>query len=297
MIAPSNNAGDDQVFGLAAMWPHPCHGYLSTLMEAACCTHPCLRKDTLALWHVGTMTDCVCSTTCLQLTPPATGVEVAAIQWLGGVPRGTKWGALRLFNSISRSCHSGMLSLWIELTQDVPFIEVVLGSAEPETANTRQMHHPLPAMKPPHDIAAVLNQHLQGALEQLQWTPPATFTPTSQQSMPQHSTCLKGSLLSAALGVPPSSRAEDPLSLEGTGLAIPDLMATSSQTSPAKVTPQHIPSTIQVSHSPSPHPMSKTLDVAQYLSPVCQSQPPPGSNPTDLPNDVLWLQGEMNARP
>ena len=29
----------------------------------------------------------------LWLAPPATSLEVAAKQWLGGVPRGTKWGA------------------------------------------------------------------------------------------------------------------------------------------------------------------------------------------------------------
>ena len=48
--------------------------------------------------------------------------------------------------------------------------------------------HPLLAIKPPCDITAVLNPHLQGALEWLQWTSPTTSAPTSQYSMPQHST-------------------------------------------------------------------------------------------------------------
>ena len=35
MIAPSTNAGGDQVFGLATMWVHPHQGCLPTLVEAA----------------------------------------------------------------------------------------------------------------------------------------------------------------------------------------------------------------------------------------------------------------------
>ena len=148
-------------------------------------------------------------------------------------------------------------------------IEVVLGGAEPETANITQVPLCLLAIKPLCDIVAVLNQHLQGTLEWLQDTSPATSTPTSQHSMPQHSK-LKRKLPSAALGDLPSTRAEDPLGLEGMDLAVPDLMDTSSQASPAKVMLQHIPSTVWVSHSPSPHAMSKTLDVAS-ISPCPQS--------------------------
>ena len=35
MIVPNTNAGDDQVFSLAAVWVHPCQGCLSTLVKAA----------------------------------------------------------------------------------------------------------------------------------------------------------------------------------------------------------------------------------------------------------------------
>ena len=102
----------------------------------------------------------------------------------------------------------------------------------------------------------VLNLHLQRALEQLQQTSPATSAPTSQHSMP------KGKLPSVALGAPFSTRAEDPLSLEGMDSAIPDPMPISLQASLGEVMLEHIPSTVQVSHLPSPCAVSKTLDAA-----------------------------------
>ena len=127
--------------------------------------------------------------------------------------------------------------------------------------------HPPLAIKPPYGIAAFLNLHLQGALEWLQQTSLATSAPTSQHSM------LRRKPTSTALGVPSSTRAEDPLGLEGTDSAIPDLMATSSQTSPGEVTPDHIPITIQISYSPSLPAMLKTLDAAS-ISPSPQFEPP-----------------------
>ena len=147
---------------------------------------------------------------------------------------------------------------------------------------------PLPAIEPPCDITVVLNQHLKGALEWLQWTSPTTSVPASQHSMPRRKPP------SVALGALPSTRAEDPLGLEEMDLAVPDLMATSSQVSLAEVMPGHIPSIIWVSHSPSPHAIAKTQD-ATSISPSPQSQAPPRANPTDLPNEVLQLQGKMNV--
>ena len=100
-------------------------------------------------------------------------------------------------------------------------------------------------------------------------------------------------LPSAALGVLPSTRAEDPLSLEGMDLAIPTLMATSCQASPNEVMPEHIPSIIQVSHPPSLPAVSKTLGAAS-ISPSPQCQAPLRADPTDLHDEVLQMQGEMN---
>ena len=55
---------------------------------------------------------------------------------------------------------------------------------------------------------------------------------------------------SAALGALSSTRAEDPLSLEGVDLAILDPMAFSSQASLSEIMPEHITNVVQVSHSP-----------------------------------------------
>ena len=80
---------------------------------------------------------------------------------------------------------------------------------------------PTTVVEPPHDIAAAINLHIEGVLEQLQQTFPATSTPISQHSMPGRKPPM------AALGALPSTRAEDPLHLEGMDLAIPGPMATS----------------------------------------------------------------------
>ena len=122
-------------------------------------------------------------------------------------------------------------------------------------------------MEPPHDITTVLNLHLQGALEWLQQTSSVTSAPLSQHSMPGRRP------MSAAFGAPPSTQAEDLLSLEGTELAIPDPMATSSQASPGEVTLEHTPNIVQVSHCPSPPTVSKTPDAAS-ISPSPVSSPP-----------------------
>ena len=164
---------------------------------------------------------------------------------LGGLPWGLNGGLKALLFDFKE------LLLWNvvttdEPTQDLPLIEVDLSGMEPESTNTTPLPTLFLAIKPPHDIATAFNLHLQGALEWLQQTSPTTSAPISQ-----HSTSGR-KLPSAALGTLPSTRAADPLSLEGADSAIPDLMTTSSQSSPCVVMPENIPSIIQVSHSPSP---------------------------------------------
>ena len=171
---------------------------------------------------------------------------------------------------------------------DLPLIEVDLCGMEPEATNTTPVPPLFLAIEPLHHITVAFNLHLQGALEQLQWTSPTTSAPISQHSMPGRKPP------SVTLGAPLSTRAADPLSLEGTDLAIPDLMATSSQASPHAFIPENIPSIIQVSHSPSPPTMQKTQEVAS-ISPTPQSQASPRAIPADPAHEVLWLQGEMNA--
>ena len=163
-------------------------------------------------------------------------------------------------------------------------IEVILGGMDPETANTTQVPPPFLAVEPQHDIAMALNLHLQGTLEWLQWTSPTTSAPTSQYSMPRRK------LPSVTLGAPPSARTEDPLSPEGMELPVPDPMATSSQASLGEVMSEHIPSTVEVSHSPSPPAVSKTLDVAS-ISPSPQSWAPPGLIQLTWPMRCFDCQG------
>ena len=156
-----------------------------------------------------------------------------------------------------------------EPTQYPPLIEVDLSGIEPEATNTTLVPPLFLAIKHLCDITMPFNLHLQGALEQLQQTSPTTSPTISQHGMPGRKPP------SAALGVLPSTRAEDPVSWKGTDTAIPDLMATSSQAFPCAVTQKNIPSIIQVSHSPSPSTVPKTPEMAS-ISPTPQSQAPPG---------------------
>ena len=71
-------------------------------------------------------------------------------------------------------------------------------------------------------------------------------------------------------------------------------MATSSQASLGEVMPEHVTNIVQVSHSPSPPTVLKTPECGQHLSQSKVSSPPRADS-TCLPNEVVWLQGEMNV--
>ena len=284
MIVPSTTARGDQLFSLAVLWVYLCQGHLSTLVKAA--QKLMLLADNSPDWlyafvhmsdtilhvplsnngHIGTMADGICS--------------VSACGWFHQIQ---VWKLLQHSDSIvfpeglngeakALQFYFWELPLWNATsadgaTQDLPMIEVVLSGTESKTASPTQVPPLLLAIKPLHDIAMVLNLHLPGALEWPQWTSPAASAPTSQHSMPGRK------LLSAALGAPPSTRTEDPLSLEGTDSAIPDPMATSSQASLGEVMLEHIANIVQVGHSPSLPTILKTPDVAS-ISPSPQSQAP-----------------------
>ena len=96
---------------------------------------------------------------------------------------------------------------------------------------------------------------------------PTVPAPVSQHSMPRRKSP------SVALGAQPSTRVDDPLSLQGNDLATPDPMATYSWESLGEAMPEHVPNIIQVSHSPSLPTVSKTLDMAS-MSPIPVSIPP-----------------------
>ena len=149
--------------------------------------------------------------------------------------------------------HFPRAALWDAATPGKPFwepqfLEVDLGSVQPESMTTAIQapttmlaltHSPADTTEPPQDIAMAINQHLHGALEQLQWTSSAASTPVSQQIMPRKEPP------SVALGAPPSTAGtEDPLRWKETGLVIPTLAATFTQTPdgwPHQATPPALP--------------------------------------------------------
>ena len=136
-------------------------------------------------------------------------------------------------------------------TQDLPLIEVALGG----------------------------NLHHQGALKQLQWTSPATSVPISQHSMPIRK------LPSVALGALPSTRAEDPLSLEGMDSAVPDLMAPLHRLPQVSLCQNTSPVPFRSVTHPSHLPCQKLW--TWPVSPPVHSLKPHRDNPTDLPNEVF----------
>ena len=129
----------------------------------------------------------------------------------------------------------------------------------------------------------VLNLHLQGGLGMAAADIFCNLSSPLSAGMPGRK------LLSAALGAPPSSQVEDLLCLGGMELAITDPMATSSQASPGEITLEHAPNIVQVSHSPAPPTVLKTLDVAS-ICPSPQSWAPQGQS--NLP--AWW--GALTAR-
>ena len=171
--------------------------------------------------------------------------------------------------------------------QDLPMVEVLLSGMESKTTSLRQVPPPFLAIEPPQDMAMVLNLHLQGALEQLQWTSPTASDTTSQHSMPWRKPP------SGALGVLPSTSVEDPLSLKRMDSATPKAMTTSLQASVGESTSEHDLNTILDSHSPSLHAALKTPDVAS-ISPDTKILIPPRTSPTSMHDEALWLQRVMN---
>ena len=79
---------------------------------------------------------------------------------------------------------------------------------------------------------------------------------------------------------------EDPLSPEGPDSAMPKPLATSSQVSQHMAMSEDIPTTVPISHSPSPPPASKTLTVASVPS-TPWSGPHPRADPGALSEEVL----------
>ena len=131
-------------------------------------------------------------------------------------------------------------------------IEMDLCSARSKVISTEPVPPLFSAIEPQPNMAKTLNPHVQGVLERLQWTFPATSMPVFQHSTPGRK------LSSVAMGPPLPTRVEDPLSPEGADSAMSEPLATSSQVSQCMATPKDIPTTVPISHSPHPPPVVKT---------------------------------------
>ena len=75
--------------------------------------------------------------------------------------------------------------------------------------------------------------------------------------------------------------------------AIPAPMAIPTQASPWAVMPEDVPIITHISHSPSPPTVLKLPGVASTF-PIPQLQATPRVDPARLPDEVLWLQGQIN---
>ena len=152
---------------------------------------------------------------------------------------------------------------------------------------TITLQAPTPTLIPPLFTRAI-NLHIEGALEQLQWTSSETLTPVFQHNMPGRK------LPSAALGAVPSTRAEDPL-------------AWRRWTQPSLFRWQML---LRCPHRQPSLVMSPVslVSVTHHLCLLCQKywrQPasppfhglrlPPRVGPANLPDEVLWLQVLMNV--
>ena len=140
-------------------------------------------------------------------------------------------------------------------------------------------------------ITETLNFHIQEALEQVQWDLPCNFSACLQAQVTP-----RRKLLSAALGAPPPTRVEDPTQIGGSRLSHAQavchfLAGTMTMHSTCLMTSTSLSQPVT---SPSLPPVLKSLTVASVAS-TPKSETHPRADLGVLPEDVLWLQGEMNA--
>ena len=81
LIVPSIAAGYERVFGLVAVWAHPCHAPQTSHMQWG--PHQCW-------WTMMPLTMCPIWGS-LQSPPPAAGMQTVTAQGSGGVPRRFEW--------------------------------------------------------------------------------------------------------------------------------------------------------------------------------------------------------------
>ena len=116
------------------------------------------------------------------------------------------------------------------------------------------------AIKPQPKITKTLNLHIQGALERLQWTFHATSMHVSQHSIPGREPP------SVALGAPTPHQRRRPTQHLGSRLICAQAIGHFSQALQHVALPNDIPTSVPISHSPSPPLAPKTQTVASIPS-------------------------------
>ena len=199
--------------------------------------------------------------------------------------------------------HLKELPLWEVATvdepaQDLPLIELDLTSVQPDSATiTTQATTTTPVLppslattvEPSCDITVAITQQLQGTLEWLQWASPTILTPVSLHSTP------KRELPSVALGaLPPSEVTRGSLWTKWGGPNHPcpngkPYSGVPSGSHTRRCTQYHSYQPLNISAN-----CAKIKEGAGTF-PIPQLQASPRAVPAGLPEEVLQLQGQMNA--
>ena len=108
-----------------------------------------------------------------------------------------------------------------EAIRDPYMIEVDLCGMIPKAISTTPVPPLFSTIKPQPNITKTLNLHIQGDLDRLQWTFPATSVPYLPAQHPWQEALI------GALGWITPMGVEDLLNLEGPDLAAPEPLATS----------------------------------------------------------------------
>ena len=233
MIAPSANTGGNPFFGLAAVWAHPHQGCQTTLVEAT--QKLLLLADDSPDWPC----------TFVYMSDTMLHMPLSNIRHIGAMTYGMctanacgwlhqlqKWKWLQHGTSVVFP--EGLNR--VPIAHQFSFQEMSVWSATSEDGTTQDL--------PMLEVVLCSMESKTTGLTQV----PSPFLAVEPP---------RRRLPSAALGAPPPTSVEYPLSLKGMDSATPEAMTTSSQASSGEATPEHDPNTIPDSHSPSPHAASK----------------------------------------
>ena len=201
LIVPSLATGCERIFGLMAMWAHPHQACLVSLVEVAQClvllankgpdwpytflqmSNTVLHVPLSSKGHLGILKECKPQRSLCGLLHQLQAWRLLQCgKWLV-CPGGLNAGLNALVFNFKE------MPLWNvattgEATRDPSMIEVDLCGMKPKAISTTSVPPLFSTIKPQPNITETLNLHIQGALERLQWTCPATSMPISQHSTP-----------------------------------------------------------------------------------------------------------------